>query len=86
MVDDHIRRRGLDAPPAEPNATDGPVELDPPTALDLRRRASAAWCVVHRFGGDFSFLDPPCSTPTGNPGARTPPRPRPASSTSGCSG
>jgi hypothetical protein len=36
MVDEIIRRRGLHAPPAEPDDHDAPVDLDPPPSLDLR--------------------------------------------------
>jgi putative flavoprotein involved in K+ transport len=58
MIDDLIRRRGLDAPPREPDDSEGPVELDPPTVLDLRGHdvGSVVWCTG--FAGDFSFLDP----------------------------
>jgi putative flavoprotein involved in K+ transport len=46
MVDELIARRGLDAPPAEPDPTDAPVALDPPEELDLRAEevASVIWC------------------------------------------
>ena len=45
-VDELIARRGLDAPPAEPDPTDAPVALDPPEELDLRAEevASVIWC------------------------------------------
>jgi putative flavoprotein involved in K+ transport len=58
MIDDLIRRRGLDAPPYEPDDTEGPVDLDPPRELDLRDHdvGSVVWCTG--FTGDFSFLDP----------------------------
>jgi putative flavoprotein involved in K+ transport len=58
MIDDLIRRRGLDAPPDGPDATEGPVDLDPPQVLDLRDHdvGSVVWCTG--FAGDFSFLDP----------------------------
>ena len=58
MVDDIIRRHGLDAPPAEPDDTGPPVKLNPPRALDLRAHeiASVVWCTG--FTGDFSWLDP----------------------------
>jgi putative flavoprotein involved in K+ transport len=67
LVDGMVRRAGLDAPPAELDATDvpidldatgGPVELDPPTVLDLRAEqiTSVVWCTG--FTGDFSWLDP----------------------------
>jgi putative flavoprotein involved in K+ transport len=58
MIDDLIGRRGLDAPPYEPDDTEGPVDLDPPQELDLRDHdvGSVVWCTG--FTGDFSFLDP----------------------------
>jgi putative flavoprotein involved in K+ transport len=58
MVDEIIRRRGLDAPPAELDDHDMPVDLDPPRSLDLRAEevASVVWCTG--FTGDFSWLDP----------------------------
>jgi putative flavoprotein involved in K+ transport len=58
MIDDLIRRRGLDAPPYEPDDTEGPVDLDPPQVLDLRDHdvGSVVWCTG--FTGDFSYLDP----------------------------
>jgi len=67
MVDDFIRRRGLDAPPLEPDDTDAPVDLDPPVALDLRADevASVVWCTG--FTGDFSWLDPALVDADGQP-------------------
>jgi putative flavoprotein involved in K+ transport len=58
MVDQIIRRRGVDAPPAEPDDHDAPVDLDPPSSLDLRAEevASVVWCTG--FSGNFSWLDP----------------------------
>ena len=87
MADAHIRRRGLEAPPAEPDEHDLPVDLDPATAVDLRaeRVVGVVWCAG--FDGDFSFLDPAAwSTPTGGRAARTPPGPCPARGTWGCAG
>lgn len=58
MVDDIIRRHGLDAPPAEPDDTGPPVNLTSPMALHLRTHeiTSVVWCTG--FTGDFSWLDP----------------------------
>jgi putative flavoprotein involved in K+ transport len=57
MIDELIARRGLDAPPYEPDDTEGPVDLDPPRDLDLREHgiAGVVWCTG--FAGDFSFMD-----------------------------
>jgi putative flavoprotein involved in K+ transport len=67
MIDDLIRRRGLDAPPYEPDDTEEPVDLDPPEALDLRDHdvASVVWCTG--FSGDFSFMDPGLVDAAGQP-------------------
>jgi putative flavoprotein involved in K+ transport len=57
-VDEVIRRRGLDAPPAGPAGGAAPLDLDPPAELGLRAHevASVVWCTG--FTGDFSWLDP----------------------------
>ncbi len=57
MIDDLIARRGLDAPPYEPDDTERPADLDPPQELDLRDHdiAGVVWCTG--FSGDFSFMD-----------------------------
>jgi putative flavoprotein involved in K+ transport len=70
MVDELIDRRGLQAPPAEPDPTDAPVALDPPGTLDLRAEevASVVWCTG--FDGDFSFLDPALLDADGQPRRR----------------
>jgi putative flavoprotein involved in K+ transport len=67
MVDELIRRRGLDAAPAEADDTDAFVDLDPPTALDLRAHevASVMWCTG--FTGNFSWLDPALVNAHGQP-------------------
>jgi putative flavoprotein involved in K+ transport len=67
MVDEIVRRRDLDAPPAEPDQGAVPVELDPPAALDLgaERVGSVIWCTG--FGGDFSWLDPAMLDDRGRP-------------------
>jgi putative flavoprotein involved in K+ transport len=58
MIDELIRRRGIDAPPAEPDDADTPVDLDPPPKVDLQAHeiSSVVWCTG--FTGDFSWLDP----------------------------
>jgi putative flavoprotein involved in K+ transport len=67
MVDDLIRRGGLDAPPAEPDEHDAHVDLDPPATLDLRAEEVGAvvWCTG--FGGDVSWLDPSLAGADGQP-------------------
>ena len=67
LADESIRRRGLDAPPAEPDEHDVPVDLDPPASLDRRveRVAAVVWCTG--FGGDFSWLDPALVAADGTP-------------------
>jgi putative flavoprotein involved in K+ transport len=69
MVDEIIRRRGLDAPPAEPDEHDLPANLGPgpPATLDLRAEqvGSVVWCTG--FTGDFSWLDPRLVAADGQP-------------------
>ena len=67
MVDEIIRRRGLDAAPAEPDEHDVHVDLDPPLSLDLRAEevGSVVWCTG--FSGDFSWLDPALVDTDGHP-------------------
>jgi putative flavoprotein involved in K+ transport len=70
LVDQVIGRRGLDAPPAEPDDTDEPVDLHPPSTLDLGADevAGVVWCTG--FTGDFSWLDPVLAGPDGQPRRR----------------
>jgi putative flavoprotein involved in K+ transport len=67
MADGVISRQGLDAPPAEPDEHDLPVELDPPAALDLRAEevGGVVWCTG--FTGDFSWLEAALVGPGGLP-------------------
>jgi putative flavoprotein involved in K+ transport len=67
MVDDMIARDGVDAPPAQPEDTDAPAELDPPTTLDLTAGdiSTIIWCTG--FTGDFSWLDPALRGADGRP-------------------
>jgi putative flavoprotein involved in K+ transport len=67
MLDELIDRRGLNAPPAEPDEHDAPLDLAPPASLDLRTEAvgSALWCTG--FTGDFSFVDPGLVADGGRP-------------------
>ncbi|HET6748286.1 MAG TPA: NAD(P)-binding domain-containing protein [Actinomycetes bacterium] len=67
LVDEVIGRRGVDAPRAEPDHTDKPVDLRPPVALDLQADevASVVWCTG--FTGDFAWLDPALAGADGQP-------------------
>jgi putative flavoprotein involved in K+ transport len=58
VMDDFIRRSALKTLPAEPDATDAPVQLNPPITLDMRDLdiGSVVWCTG--FTGDFSWLNP----------------------------
>jgi len=60
LVDDHIARSGISAPPSEPDPADEPVP-DPsryrgPTELDLRDRGIGSVIFSTGFRGDFSWL------------------------------
>jgi putative flavoprotein involved in K+ transport len=65
MADGVISRRGLDAPPAEPDEHDLPVQLDPPAALRTADIGGVVWCTG--FTGDFSWLAPGLAGPDGQP-------------------
>jgi putative flavoprotein involved in K+ transport len=67
MLDQAIRRAGLDTPAVEPDDADTPIDLDPPTALDLRAVAvgSVVWCTGST--GDFSWLPPALRDADGRP-------------------
>jgi putative flavoprotein involved in K+ transport len=67
MIDELIARRGLDAPPWEPDDTEAPVDLDPPQELHLRADevGSVVWCTG--FTGDFAFVDPALLDGDGKP-------------------
>jgi putative flavoprotein involved in K+ transport len=58
MIDELIRQRKLDAPPSDPDDTDLPVDMVPPTVLNLRDEDinSVVWCTG--FTGGFSWLTP----------------------------
>ena len=76
MVDDIIRHGGLDAPPAEPDPTDGPIDL--PSATIRRSahgQASARSCGAPASPATSPGFPPPCSTVSDT--RRTPARPPP---------
>jgi putative flavoprotein involved in K+ transport len=66
-IDELISRRGIHAPPAEPDDADAPVDLDPPTTIDLDTGdvSAVVWCTG--FTGDFSWLDPGLVDAAGQP-------------------
>ncbi|MDQ3989424.1 MAG: hypothetical protein M3291_09560 [Actinomycetota bacterium] len=63
MIDEFIARTGRHAPPVEPDNADAPVQLRPPSGIDLRTVGSVIWCTG--FTGDFSWLDPALRDATG---------------------
>jgi putative flavoprotein involved in K+ transport len=67
VLDEAIARAGRPAPPTEPDEADAPVDLDPPTQLQLRERdiTSVLWCTG--YTGDFSWLDPALTDQEGQP-------------------
>jgi putative flavoprotein involved in K+ transport len=67
MLDDIIARAGHPAPPAAPDAADLPVDLHPPSVLDLGDAGigSVVWCTG--YTGDFSWLDPALTDGAGRP-------------------
>jgi putative flavoprotein involved in K+ transport len=67
MVDDLIARRGVDAPPAEPDDTGAPADLDPLTTLDLTGGDISTIIWSTGFTGDFSWLDPALRGADGKP-------------------
>jgi putative flavoprotein involved in K+ transport len=67
VIDELIARRGIHAPPAEPDDTDAAVDLDPLTTIDLDTDdvSAVVWCTG--FTGDFSWLDPSLVDAAGQP-------------------
>jgi putative flavoprotein involved in K+ transport len=67
MVDALIERKGLDAPPAEPDDGGGPLDGDTTTALDLAAAdvSTIIWCTG--FTGDVSWLHLPVLNAAGRP-------------------
>jgi hypothetical protein len=58
VVDEFIRQRGLAAPPSDPDDTDRPIDVNPPTALHLREEDINSVIWRTGFTGDFSWLTP----------------------------
>lgn len=67
MIDTLIERTGLDAPPAEPDESGGPVAVEVGTALDFQAAGvnSVIWCTG--FTGDFSWVHLPVLNDLGLP-------------------
>ena len=67
MLDQAIRRAGLQAPPVEPDEADTPVGLNPPMTIDLRSIpvGSVVWCTG--YTDDFSWLPPALVNAEGRP-------------------
>jgi putative flavoprotein involved in K+ transport len=71
LVDDHIARSGISAPPSEPDPADEPV-ADPsryagPTEVDVRDRGIGTVIFSTGFTGDFSWLRVPALDARGQP-------------------
>jgi putative flavoprotein involved in K+ transport len=66
-LDAYIHRTGRPAPQAEPGDAERPIDLEPPTTLDLGAAGigSVVWCTG--YTGDFSWLDPVLLGRTGHP-------------------
>ena len=58
-IDEYIARRGIDAPPSEPDPADEPADAESfhaPTELDLADRGVRAVVFSTGFGADYSWL------------------------------
>ncbi len=61
-IDEYIARRGLDAPPSEPDPADEPADAESfqsPTELDVADRGVGAVIFSTGFGADYSWLQLP---------------------------
>ncbi|WP_081923953.1 flavin-containing monooxygenase [Pseudonocardia halophobica] len=58
LLDEHLRRTGRAVPAPEPDPADEPVDITPPTSLDLGAAGigTVIWCTG--YAGDFSWLHP----------------------------
>jgi putative flavoprotein involved in K+ transport len=67
MIDAHIQAHGLDAPAAEPDPAEPPIEIDPPGQLHLRSAGigSVIWCTGYR--GAFHWLGKDLTDSAGAP-------------------
>lgn len=65
MLDDIIARLGIDAPPAQPDEADRPVDITPQGAIALREVAAVVWATG--FTGDFGWLHPDLVDSDGRP-------------------
>jgi putative flavoprotein involved in K+ transport len=67
MIDNAIEHTGIDAPPAKPDESGGPVAVEVATVLDFEAAgvASIIWCTG--FTGDFSWVHLPVLDDIGQP-------------------
>lgn len=66
MVDEHVARTGLDAPP-EPEADPLPAPPEPPLGLDLHAAGITVVVWATGFRYDFGWIDPPVLDAAGDP-------------------
>jgi putative flavoprotein involved in K+ transport len=66
-IDAHIQAHGVDAPAAEPDPAEPPIEIDPPRQLHLRSAGigSVIWCTGYR--GEFHWLGEDLTDAAGAP-------------------
>jgi putative flavoprotein involved in K+ transport len=64
-LDELIARTGQPLRPAKPDEVDQPVNLNPPTTIELAAVGSVLWCTG--FTGEFSWLDPALRDTAGRP-------------------
>jgi putative flavoprotein involved in K+ transport len=70
FVDEHIARRGIAAPPSDPDPANVPADpgtFSAPAELDLRDRGIAAVIFSTGFGADLSWLQVPALDADGTP-------------------
>jgi putative flavoprotein involved in K+ transport len=77
MIDAHIQAHGLDAPAAEPDPAEPPIEIEPPRQLHLRSAGigSVIWCTG--YTGAFQWLGEGFTDAAGAPLRQGPASPAP---------